>query len=284
MNRNNIDNKYVFTVDELCALIEGIRLRRYDGFFSTVSQAVYSFFQDDSFDWIIEQLKISRSNDEMYNYSYILLNIGRFSDGFPEEFLKRVIAILEDPLLHVGCKIFLYNGIFNFYPFYRNDNVYDIMEEICHWMIKNGDQFDLIKHCSLSLNDVANFFKKRQQIIKHFEIGNIIIPQSLISSAISGNSLASKRFIGMGFNQDNYNILIRAMKNIWAIKGPDDVKPSSKTLLLSVSSLPSISKKFTIPFYTHWINDDRGIYYAQKIALAPEEPLQEEDWCICPIN
>jgi hypothetical protein len=227
------------SINEIKILIDNVRLRRFDTFYYYLCQILYATLNDQSFDWLLEQIYANGiTSDIMYNYCNILSRMPEFSDGVPHEFIEKIPTILSDDTLPPKFRSIIFHGIVGSFSMYREEETYTEMITLCDWMIKNGEKYGVLKYCTCPPEKQINLLLKRRSIIELYETGKIVIPENLYDVILDNTTVASKMFIGFGFNSKNIHLLSRAILNIWGQQGP-----------WNNSLFPDIIRHQTVDFY-----------------------------------
>jgi hypothetical protein len=270
----------MFTIDEVKLLIESIRLRRFDTYYFYLCQLVYAVLKDDSYDWLFSHISSkSLSNEEKYNYSYVLHKMPGYSDGAPSSFIRKIPDILLDDSLEQYQKSFIYNGIVTNKPIYRDEETFTQLLNLCDWMLENGKKNGIANICLSSPKQQRQLLMNRQRIINLFESQHIFIPESLDRTVLGGEMLASKRFCGFGFNSGNIYLLHRAIMNIWGQQGPWDIDTFPNIIRHDMCDFFFTNRLIKMSFAIEWERIDDVTYHAIKMGILPEEPFEECDWC-----
>jgi hypothetical protein len=179
-------------------------------------------------DWCFDKL-VSTSESDFKKYALIITSLGYYSDGFPIHFLLKVKEILFDEKILPKIRGILAIGSVKHDVIGREDKVYDVMNEICHYCMGNDLSKDFVTWFSSNSNpffkttqnifslspifDRRNFFSgflipiiKRKKAFEQYKNGNLIIPESLLRNALSGKTKGSQRFLTLGFNASNQEI------------------------------------------------------------------------------
>jgi hypothetical protein len=269
------------SIDEIKILIDNVRLQRFDTFYYYLCQILYTTLSDQSFDWLIEQIYADDiSSDIMYNYCNILSRLPQFSDGVPHEFIEKIPVILSDDILPPKFRSIIFHGIIESFPLYREEETYTEMITLCDWMIKNGEKYGVLKYCLCPPEALLNRLLKQRSITELYESGKIVIPGNLHDAILDNTTVASKMFIGFGFNAKNIHLLSRAILNIWKRQGPWNSALFPNTIRHKTVDFYFTNRQFTVFLVVDWkCNNDRK-YYVTRIAIAPEEPFLDDDWVI----
>jgi hypothetical protein len=165
---------------------------------------------------------------------------------------------------------------------YREEETYTEMITLCDWMIKNGEKYGVLKYCTCPPEKQLNLLLKRRSIIELYETGKIVIPENLYDAILDNTTVASKMFIGFGFNDKNIHLLSRAILNIWGQQGPWNNSLFPDVIRHQTVDFYFSNRQFKVVLAVDWKRGNDKKYYATRIAIAPEEPFIDDDWCVCP--
>lgn len=250
-----------------------------------LASQLYQTYSGKAFRWVFDRLIAAKDSETFHSYRDVFHGLAVSCDGFPEHFLKNMIAFVKDgSRTSLELRGAVFDGVLHKFPVSRNEKVFKRMTELCRVALASTTVRERRDHFRNDPTWCLMRLSQRRYIIERFEQGDIFIPESLLSTVISGKTWASQRFLAMGYNEAKLPILCRILRNIWGMHGPWDfsdrgVLPNS---LVHSERFPAVSKMFTMVLTVEWEKDIHGNFLAKRLCPLDSEMQNKEikeHWC-----